>query len=185
MKFYMADIIVFFYAREGSCLIYFILMSLWSKWWDIYHWRETIDICFQLLKQTVSASNWWWIEEMLKANCITTEGSLCKSNRQKISLAHLRNVFKKKKKFTIINLWWTIVNLAWYQTQKKINKKSTQRVICTCHQTALLFKWPAYLGSLFNALTVSRSICFNYNAWLNFFIPKLVWSSLKYCLKKS
>ena len=35
---------------------------------------------------------------MLKANCITTEGSLCKSNRQKISLAHLRNVFKKKKK---------------------------------------------------------------------------------------
>ena len=118
MKFYMADIIVFFYAREGSCLIYFILMSLWSKWWDIYHWRETIDICFQLLKQTVSASNWWWIEEMLKANCITTEGSLCKSNRQKISLAHLRNVFKKKKKFTIINLWWTIVNLAWYQTQK-------------------------------------------------------------------
>ena len=119
MKFYMADIIVFFYAREGSCLIYFILMSLWSKWWDIYHWRETIDICFQLLKQTVSASNWWWIEEMLKANCITTEGWLCKSNRQKISLAHLRNVFKKKKKFTIINLWWTIVNLAWYQTQKK------------------------------------------------------------------
>lgn len=185
MKFYMADIIVFFYAREGSCLIYFILMSLWSKWWDIYHWRETIDICFQLLKQTVSASNWWWIEEMLKANCITTEGSLCKSNRQKISLAHLRNVFKKKKKIYHNKLVVDYCKSCMISNPKIKNKKSTQRVICTCHQTALLFKWPAYLGSLFNALTVSRSICFNYNAWLNFFIPKLVWSSLKYCLKNS